>query len=237
MSGRAVAYIRTDSAGSSLEDARAQRLDIERWAARERVAITSWQMDAGVPGTTPIAERPGLVAAYRALAPEGARALVAANASCFSRDELVSWLIERAALAFGAALHVADGSSLRDRATPLANARAAAPRENVGFTRAAIDLARAHERVVLRERIRATFAAKRARGERIGTVPYGFRLAADGVHLELHEAEQDVIHIVRQLSSEGFSQRAIVAQLEARGVRGRTGASLRQTQVAKILRS
>ena len=31
------------------------------------------------------------------------------------------------------------------------------------------NVARAHERVVLRERIRATFAAKRARGERIGT--------------------------------------------------------------------
>jgi hypothetical protein len=235
-----VAYIRTESAESSGEEARAQRLVIERWAERERVAITSWNTDAGMPGVTPIAERPGLVAAYRALVPEGARALVAANASCFSRDELVSWLIERAALAFGAALHVADGAPVRDRATAISSvpvAPAAPPRENVGWTRAAIDLARAHERVVLRERIRATFAAKRARGERIGTVPYGFRLAADGIHLELHDGEQDIIHTVKQLSSEGFSQRAIVAQLEARGVRGRTGAFLRQTQIAKILRS
>lgn len=236
MSGRAVAYIRTDAPDASSEDARAQRLVIERWADREHVAITSWRADAGVAGSTPIAERPGLVAAYRALAPEGARVLVAANAACFSRDELVSWLIEQAALAMGAALQVADASAA-GRPRPVVERAPLPPRENVGWTRAAIDLARAHERVVLRERIRATFAAKRARGERIGTVPYGFRLAADGVHLEPDDAEQDVVQTVRRLSSEGLSQRAIVGVLEARGVRGRTGASLRQTQVAKILRS
>ena len=247
MSARAVAYIRTDSvdgANASTEQARAQKLVIEHWAERERVEITSWKTDAGIAGATPIAERPGLVAAYRALAPERARLLVAANAVCFSHDELVSWLIERAALAMGASLHIADGSALPGRAntasgiTPVPSPVAPVPAQaNVGFTRAAIDLARAHERVVLRERVRATFAAKRARGERIGTVPYGYRLAHDGIHLEVHEAEQDVIDTVRRLSNDGLSQRGIVAALEARGVKGRTGACLRQTQVAKILRS
>lgn len=238
MNARAVAYIRTDgtdSAEASTREARAQRLVIERWAERERVAITSWQTDAGIPGTTPIAERPGLVAAYRSLAPDGARVLVAANADCFSRDELVSWLIERAALAMGAAVQIADGSRLPERGAHLSPAPL--PQENVGWTRGAIDLARAHERVVLRQRIRATFAAKRARGERIGTVPFGYRLAADGVHLELHEVEQEVIDTVRRLSSEGFSQRGIVSELAARGFKGRTGAFLGQTQIAKILRT
>src|SRR5688572_1352620 len=108
MSGRAVAYIRTDSTGAPDEQARAQKLTIERWAEREHVSVTSWRTDVGIPGMTPIAERPALVAAYRALAPEGARVLVAANAACFSLDELVSSLIERAALACGAALQVAD---------------------------------------------------------------------------------------------------------------------------------
>jgi DNA invertase Pin-like site-specific DNA recombinase len=236
MSARAVAYVRTDSPDGSDEHARAQRSLIERWADREHVAIASWQTDAGVSGTTPIAERPGLVAAYRSLTAESARVLVAANAACFSRDELVSWLIERAALAMGACVEIADGSRLPQRTS---ESGAAAPRaqENIGWTRGAVDLARAHERVILRERIRATFADKRARGERIGTVPYGYRLAADRVHLELHEAEQAVIETVRRLSREGLSQRGIVSELALRGVKGRTGAFLRQTQVAKILRS
>jgi DNA invertase Pin-like site-specific DNA recombinase len=133
----------------------------------------------------------------------------------------------------GAALQVADGSRFPARQTAVRPV----PHDDVGFTRAAVDLSRAHERVIVRERIRATFAEKRARGERIGTVPYGYRLAADGVHLELHEAEQDVIDTVRRLSSDGLSQRAVVAELAVRGITGRTGAFLRQTQVAKILRS
>src|SRR5688572_21719542 len=136
MSGRAVAYIRTESPDAPEDQARAQRLAIERWAARENVAVTSWRTDVGIAGTTPIAERPALLSAYRALAPEGARVLVAANAGCFSLDELVSSLIERAALACGAALQIADAA--RRLEMPPVEAR----EENVGWTRAAIDLAR-----------------------------------------------------------------------------------------------
>jgi nucleoid-associated protein YgaU len=109
--------------------------------------------------------------------------------------------------------------------------------EPQAFTRGALDLARAYERVTLRARIRATLAEKKALGQRVGNLPYGFKLAADGVHTEPDENEQAVIATVRSLSGEGRSQRAIVADLAARGVRGRTGAPLGQTQVAKILRS
>jgi DNA invertase Pin-like site-specific DNA recombinase len=137
----------------------------------------------------------------------------------------VAWLIERAALTEGAAIHTVDGSA----APPL-------PLDaDASWTRGALDLARAYERVVIRSRTRAALAAKKSRGERVGAVPYGFRLAADGLHLEPHEAEQAVIANVRQLAGEGLSQRAIVAALAARGVTGRTGAALGQTQVARML--
>jgi DNA invertase Pin-like site-specific DNA recombinase len=96
---------------------------------------------------------------------------------------------------------------------------------------------RAYERVSVRSRIRASLAEKKARGERVGTVPFGYRLSSDGVHIEPDEAEQAVVSTVRRLSAEGLSQRAIATQLAARSVAGRTGAPLRQTQVAKILRS
>lgn len=219
----------------AVEEAAAQRSAIETWAARERVDVTSWQIDLGVDGATPIAERPGLLAAYRALFEQSAGMLVAANAERFSRDELVSWLIERAALTQGATIHTADGSRGPSRSRPEAHEEQA--EENVGWTRGAIDLARAHERVTLRARIRAALAERRARGERVGTIPYGYRLSRDGVHVEPDEAEQAVVSTVRRLAVEGLSQRAIVKQLAARGVAGRTGAPLRQTQVANILRS
>jgi len=229
---RAVAYIRIAEPVTEPTEADRQRAAIAAWAARESVDVASWQVDVGVRGATPIAERPGLLAAYRAISPARAGLLVAANASRFSRDELVSWLIERAALSAGAVIATADGSwGARAPAPP-----APAPAPTEGWSRGALELARAHQRVTQRARIRASLAERRARGERVGNVPYGFQLAADGRHLELEPREQAVIAEVRRLSAEGLSQRAIVARLGEGGVVGRSGAPLQQTQVGAILR-
>ncbi|MBX3259473.1 MAG: recombinase family protein [Labilithrix sp.] len=233
---RAIAYIRLTETRPELVEGSSeapgtQRRVIQAWAEREGVEVRAWQLDVGVGGATPIAERPGLVAAYAALRDHGAGVLVAANAERFSHDELVAWLIERAALAEGATIRTADGS----RTAP--SARVEPPEPGPGFTRGAVDLARAYRRVVVRSRVRAALAEKKARGERVGTVPFGYRLAADGVHVEPDDAEQAIVSSVRRLASEGLSQRAIAAHLAARGVAGRTGAPLGQTQIANILRS
>jgi len=234
-SRRAVAYIRVarDVASSSQHSERAR---IESWAARAEVDIASWQVDVGVDAMTPIAERPGLLAAYRAISEERAGILVAANAEQFSLDELVAWLIERAALTQGAVIETADGSRAPIRTAEQVPAPRAAE-EDVAYTRGAIELARAHQRVSFRERMRASAEQRRSRGLRVGNVPYGYKLAADGLHLEANEAEQAVIRAVHELSAEGRSQRGIASDLEVRGVVGRTGAPLRQTQIANILRS
>jgi DNA invertase Pin-like site-specific DNA recombinase len=234
---RAVAYIRLAEGGEGpvRGDATApQRAAIEAWARRESVEIRSWHVDLGIGGDTPIAERPGLVSAYRAVREEAAGVLVAAKADRFAHDQLVCWLIERAALTQGATIRTADGASgltTADSEAPLRE------QENKSWTRSTIDLARAYDRVTLRARIRASLAEKRARGERVGTVPFGYRLSSDGVHVEPDEREQAVVDTVRRLTHEGLSQRAIVAHLAACGVTGRTGAPLRQTQIANILRS
>lgn len=231
---RAVAYIRlprlslVDSGPSHPE-----RRAIETWAERESVEIKAWQVDIGVDGATPIAERPALVAAYRAIREWDAGVLVAANAEQFSHDELVCWLIERAALTQGAAIRTADGSRAPAR-TPVPPPAEETP---TAFTRGAVDLGRAFERVSHRARVRDALAAKKARGERVGTVPYGYRLAADGRSLEEDDAEKSVIQTVVRLAGEGLSQRAIAAHLAESGIVGRTGGVLRQTQVANILRA
>lgn len=220
---RAVAYLRGPE-----DAAQTQRATIDAWARRRGVEIRAWELDPSAEGATPIAERPGLLAAYVAIREHCAGILVAANAERFSHDELVAWLIERAALTAGAALETADGSR------PLPPTRG---HEDVAYSRGALELARAHERVVFRQRVRAALAAKRARGERTGNVRYGYRLADDGVHLEPDPREQAVIEAVRSMSGEGLSQRAIVARLAAQGIVGRTGAPLGQTQVATLLRA
>lgn len=111
------------------------------------------------------------------------------------------------------------------------------PRLEQAFSREAVGLARAYQRAIIRSRTRAALAAKRARGERIGTVPYGYRVAEDGLHLVVDPREQAILASIHQLHGAGLSQRAIVAHLAGRGVVGRRGAPLQQTQVARILRS
>lgn len=214
-SSSAVAYIRV----AASEAPEPQQEAITTWAKREAIEVAAWTIDVGVDGATPIAERPGLLAAYNALRDKKAGILVAANAERFSHDELVAWLIERAALTEGAKLQTADGSHVA-----------------VGYTRGAIDLARSHSRVVDRERVRASVAERKAKGHRVGTVPYGQKLSADGVHLEPNESEQSVITLVQDLASTGYSQRAIVSELITRGITGRKGSALQQTQIANILK-
>lgn len=163
---RAVAYIRltegVELAEKSANAARVQRVAIESWAERERVDITSWEIDVGVDGATPIAKRPGLVRAYRAMVEQRADVLVAANADRFSHDEIVRWLIERAAAMQGATIQTADGS--REHARP----RADAPEENVAWTRGAIALARAHHGVTVRAQNRVALAERTAPVEEVG---------------------------------------------------------------------
>ena len=235
----AVGYMRV--AGGDREiGLKAQRAAIEAWAARQGIAVASWKADEGVSGVAPIAERPGLVAAYGAVRELGAGVLVASKRDRFACDVFVAGLVEQAALASGAMLRTADASHVAihtpdDEQAVIAAATAGAAPGDEAWTRGAVDLFAAYQRAVNRARTRAALAAKRAKGERIGAVPYGYRLAADGLHLEPNDAEQAVLVRVRELAGQGLSQREIVENLAAHGVVGRTGAPLQKTQVARML--
>jgi hypothetical protein len=85
-------------------------------------------------------------------------------------------------------------------------------------------------------RTKAALAAKAARGERIGTVPFGFRLHADGVHLEPDAREQTVIATACCLRTSGLTLQAIVDELQRRGMLNRKGNKLSLTAVHKMTR-
>lgn len=91
------------------------------------------------------------------------------------------------------------------------------------------------EREAIGERTATALAHKRERGERTGEVPFGFRVADDGVALVEDAVEQDAIRLVEELRATGLSIRAIAAELQARGVAAR-GAKWHPTTVARLLR-
>lgn len=93
------------------------------------------------------------------------------------------------------------------------------------------------ERDLVSERTAGALAHKKSKGERVGSIPFGMRLAADGVALVADEAEQDIIRLVVELAAAGESTRAIAERLNADGVATRSGGRWHQTQVCRILKA
>jgi DNA invertase Pin-like site-specific DNA recombinase len=93
------------------------------------------------------------------------------------------------------------------------------------------------EREAIGERTRDAMRHKRAKGERVGTLPYGARLAADGVQLETDDVEQNLLTRIRTLKADGRSTRQIAADLNRDGFTTRRGTAWRFQYVAHALRS
>lgn len=218
----AVAYLRVSTDEQRLGP-EAQRAAIEAWASREGIVIAKWFTDHGVSGAAAIDERPGLLAALDALADVGGAVLVVAKRDRLARDVVVAATIERAAAQHLARVVSADGTANGD--TP-ADA----------FMRTMLDGAAAYERALIRARTKAALAAKAARRERVGTVPYGYRVDTDGAALIEDGAEQAVLAEVRALRSAGLSVRSIASALAAKGIAStRTGKPYGKSQVACML--
>jgi hypothetical protein len=78
---------------------------------------------------------------------------------------------------------------------------------------------------------------KRANHERVGTLPFGYRLGADGVHIEPEFSEQTIHEVVRKLDDAGLSTRQIAVELNRQGFKTRRGTDWRFEYVAKALRA
>lgn len=218
----AVAYLRVSTDEQKLGP-EAQKAAIETWARREGVSVTSWHVDSGVSGGSDISARPALVAALGELRAARAGVLVIAKRDRLARDVAVAATIERAAKACGAKVLSADGTANGD-----------SPAD--AFMRTMLDGAAAYERALIRARTKAALAAKRARGERAGAVPFGFSADDDG-RLMPHEGEQAIIALVRQYRAAGLPLRVIVAELARAGLASRAGRPLQLTQVARIAKA
>ena len=78
-------------------------------------------------------------------------------------------------------------------------------------------------------------AVKKARGERVGSIPYCFRVTDDGA-LESDDDEQEMVAVARRLRERGLSLRAIDRELRARGHLPRNGRAWHVQTLATIVR-
>ena len=92
------------------------------------------------------------------------------------------------------------------------------------------------EREAIGERTRDAMSHKRANGERVGNIQFGYRLGTDGKHVQPDAAEQAVLKEIHHLRHGGHTMRGIAAALNQRELRTRRGSAWRLEHVARILK-
>jgi len=205
----AIGYIRV-STDEQTQGPKAQRDALQAWAKSEGVELVAVFEDIGISGAAPIDKRPGLLNALDALAEHGAGLLVVAKRDRLARDVIVGAMAERMAERNGAQVVASNGAGNGDG-------------PEAQLMRRMVDAFSEYERALIRARTKAALQAKKARGERTGSVPFGFKLADDGVHLVADLVEQDIISTVQRLRKNGLTLRAIGAELKKRGSKNRSG--------------
>jgi DNA invertase Pin-like site-specific DNA recombinase len=71
---------------------------------------------------------------------------------------------------------------------------------------------------------REAMAHKKSKGERVGEIPFGYDLAADGVTLVENADQLRAIELIHSLKEKGYSLRAIAEALDTAGVTTKKGA-------------
>jgi len=221
---RVVAYLRVSTEKQAAEGVSlaAQRAKVEAYASLYELDLVAVLEDAGASAKT--LDRPALREALALLDTGAAEGLLVAKLDRLTRSvrDLGELLDSRFGRPNGPALlSVADQIDTRSAAGRLVlNVLASVSQ---------------WERKAIGERTAAAMQHKKAQGELVGSVPYGYRLASDGRTLEPCPEEQELIAIACELREAGLSLRKIGAQLEARGMLPRRGGKWQATQISRLL--
>ncbi len=200
-------------------------------AQADNLLIRAWYEEAGISGGKGIVDgehgialdastRPQLVACIAAL--KKGETLLVAKRDRLGRDRLLLLLIERSVRARGARLLSAAGEGTHG--TDASSVMLAAM----------VDMMSEHERTIIRQRTRDALAAKAARGERIGGIPYGY--TAEEGKLRVHEGETQILDQIRAIVRHGsVSLRDVCRALDAAGLASRSGRPWHPQTVARIM--
>ena len=216
----AIGYIRVSTEGQVQDGVSldAQRAKIEAWALLNDYDLAAVYVDAGLSGKN--CNRPGLQDAL---------------ADCRKGSALVVYSLSRLARSTKDTIEISErlakvGADLVSLSEKIDTTTAAG---KMVFRMMAV-LAE-FERDQISERTTTAMQFKKAKGELVGAVPYGFGLAADGVALVENTDEQEVIRQGRELKASGLSLRKVAAELSRRGFNARNGQAFQSTQIMRMV--
>lgn len=223
----AAAYIRVSTEEQALEgiSLAAQEDAIHAYCELRGLTLTRLVTDEGISGGKPLSSRPGGEQLLHALRYRKVQAVVATKLDRLFRNCQDCLEVTAQWDRLGISLHLLDlGGQAIDTSSAMGR-----------FFLTVMGGAAEMERNLVRERTIAALAHKKAQGQRVGRVPYGSRLALDGVHLEPDPDEQIVIARIMELREMDHSLRAITKYLNTEGIPAR-GSRWHKTTVQRIIR-
>jgi DNA invertase Pin-like site-specific DNA recombinase len=226
-SRQAIAYIRQSQAEQRQRAFHPDRqlAHVVAYCDQQRLHLCSHIRDEGAAGTTPLAQRPGGKELVRLVAAGRIAHLLAATLDrLFAKPadviRYVRWFRAR-----GVVLHILD---VGGKALNLSGA------EGELFLRIATDFARLH-RATHSEHVKATLAQKKARGERVGMVPFGWQVDVDGRTLIPNPDERALAQRAGAMQCDGIPVRKIAAILTAEGFTTRRGTPITRSAVHQLI--
>lgn len=217
---KAIAYVRVSTEEQAREgiSLAAQEAKIRAYAELYDLELVEVIIDAGQSAKT--LKRPGLSRALEMLNAGEAEALVIAKLDRLTRS-VADWntLIERHFGKSHALLSVADQIDTRTAAGRL-------------VLNVLVSVAQ-WEREAIGERTVAALEQKKAQGEHIGGVPFGYRV--EGTELVKVEPEIRAIELAKELRAAGWTLRAIAEEFIRQGIPTKRGGKWQSAQVKYIL--
>ena len=217
----AIGYIRVSTSmqatdGVSLD---AQRAKIEAWCELNDYTLKAIHIDAGISGKR-MKNRP---------------ALQSALSDCEKGTALVVYSLSRLSRSIRDTLDISDNLAKIE-------ADLVSLSEKIDTTSAAgkmvfrmLSVMAQFESDQISERVTMGMQHKKDQGGRVGTIPYGKKLADDGDSLIEDESERLIIDAIMTMRDSGLSLRNIVIRLEKQGYVSRSGKPFQLTQVARIV--
>ncbi len=217
------AYLRvsTDQQADSGAGLAAQIDACKKWATQQNNSLAGVFTDEEISGSTGLDKRPALMEAINLL--EKGDVLLVAKRDRLGRDPIAVAMIEAAVQ--------------RKHAKTLSSSGEGTENDDPSsiLMRRMIDAFAEFERNIITGRTKAAMQAKKARGERVGHIPFGSCLSEDGICLKEDTQEQSILSQIRELKKQGLSTRTIADEMNKREAFNRGGAKWNHASIHRAM--
>ena len=223
MEKSAIGYIRVSTIGQAEDGCSLalQKDKVQAYASLNDLVLTHIIEDAGVSGKT-IRKRPGIQQVLQMVEDGKVNAVV-----IYKLDRMARNLKEACQIAELLNHHECELHSITEKIdTTTASGR---------LFYHLISAMATWEAETIAERTSQALQGKIARGERVGSIPFGFRVSADGVHLKPDQTEQKTLKRIKWYAVRDYSATRIAKILNREAIPTKNNGKWHARQVLNIL--